>query len=121
MRYCYSALKQEAPVDRPARQWNKLILHQISSEQQSHRVNVLTSSHHRICWVEDVEEAPADGFGHDVVLVTGVSGPNPSQSQEHSQRRAHAEEVLHLQLNYGALIHGGVIRADHHVNVTTSP
>lgn len=59
--------------------------------------------------MEDVEEASADGFGHDVVLVTGVSGPNPSQSQEHSQRRAHAEEVLHLQYNYQALLHGHLI------------
>lgn len=72
-------------------------------------MNAVPSSHHRICRVEDVEEAPADGFGHDVVLVTGVSGPNPSQSQEHSQRRAHAEEVLHLQDNHGALLHGHFI------------
>lgn len=48
--------------------------------------------------MEDVEEAPADGFGHDVVLVAGVSGPDASQSQKHSQRRTHAEEVLHLQI-----------------------
>ncbi len=53
--------------------------------------------------MEDVEEVPADGFGHDVVLVTGVSGPNASQSQKHSQRRTHAEEVLHLQINSWAL------------------
>ena len=46
--------------------------------------------------MEDVEEALADGLGQDVVLGAQDSGPDPAQRQEHRQRGAHAEEVLHL-------------------------
>lgn len=51
---------------------------------------------HRICRMEDIEEPAANGGGQDVVLVAAGAGANPSQSQEHCQRRTHAEEVLHL-------------------------
>lgn len=55
-------------------------------------------SHHGVCGVEYVEEAFADGRGEDVVLHSVVPRSDPSQSEEHSQRRAHAEEVFNLQL-----------------------
>ena len=56
----------------------------------------LSGPHHRVGGVEDVEEALADGLGQDVVLGAQNPGPDPAQSQEHGQRGAHAEEVLHL-------------------------
>lgn len=46
--------------------------------------------------MEYVEEAFADSSGEDVVLHTVTTRPDPPQRQEHRQRRAHAEEVLHL-------------------------
>lgn len=46
--------------------------------------------------MEDIEEPAADGGGQDVVLVAAAAWADPSQSQEHGQRRTHAEEVLHL-------------------------
>ena len=52
---------------------------------------------HRVCGMEDVEEPAADGGGQDVVLVAAGPRADPPQSQEHRQRRAHAEEVLHLR------------------------
>lgn len=52
---------------------------------------------HGVCGMEDVEEPPADGGGQDVVLVAADTRPDPSQSQEHGQRRTHAEEVLNLR------------------------
>lgn len=52
---------------------------------------------HGVRGVEDVEEPPADGGGHDVVLLAAGAGADPSQSQKHSQRRAHAKEVFHLR------------------------
>jgi len=53
-------------------------------------------AHHRVRGVEDVEEAFADGRGEDVALHAEVPRPNPSQRQEHRQRRAHAEEIFDL-------------------------
>lgn len=47
--------------------------------------------------MEDVEEPAADGGGQDVVLVATGTRTDPSQSQEHRQRRTHAEEVFHLR------------------------
>lgn len=47
--------------------------------------------------MEYIEEAFADRRGEDVVLQTIVFRPDPSQCQENSQRRTHAEEVFNLQ------------------------
>ena len=60
----------------------------------------MRDSHHRVRGVEDVEEAAADGRGQDVVLVSTGPWTDPSEGQEHSQRRAHAEEVLNLQTKH---------------------
>jgi len=46
--------------------------------------------------MENIKQPAADGGGQDVVLVAAGTWADPSQSQEHSQRRAHAEEVLNL-------------------------
>lgn len=54
-------------------------------------------AHHGVCGVEYVEEAFADRCGEYVVLHNIVSRPDPSQCQENSQRRAHAEEIFYLQ------------------------
>lgn len=48
--------------------------------------------------MEDVEKPLADGFGKEVVLRSVGSRTDPSQSQKHSQRGSHAEEVLHLHI-----------------------
>lgn len=47
--------------------------------------------------MEDIEEPAADGGGQDVVLVAAGAWADPSQGQEHRQRRTHAEEVFHLR------------------------
>lgn len=46
--------------------------------------------------MEDIEEPAADGGGQDVVLVAAGAWADPSQRQEHGERRTHAEEVFHL-------------------------
>lgn len=56
-----------------------------------------TVTHHRVSGMEYIEEAFADRCGQDVVLHTVASRPDPSQRQENSQRRAHAEEIFYLQ------------------------
>ncbi len=52
---------------------------------------------HRVCRVKYIEEPAADGGGQDVVLVAAGPRADPSQGQEHRQRRPHAEEVFHLR------------------------
>lgn len=47
--------------------------------------------------MEDVEEPTADGRGENVVLVAAGPRTDPSQSQEHCQRRTHAEKVFNLE------------------------
>lgn len=68
----------------------------LRSKQDSDTL-VCTVAHHGVCGMEYVEEAFADRCGENVVLHTIVSRPDPSQRQENSQRRAHAEEIFYLQ------------------------
>lgn len=40
------------------------------------------SSHHWVCWVEDVEQSATDGARQNVVLSPTGTRTNPTQSQE---------------------------------------
>ena len=54
-------------------------------------------TYYRVGWMEAVVQSGAQGLGEDVILRSGSARSHATQSEEHSQRRTDAEEVLKLK------------------------
>lgn len=89
---CCNASGWVAPVCMPIIDTNAWLSKSICCFWVLHRL----VAYHRVCGVEQVEEAFTDRCGEDVILHGVVSRPDPAKCQKNSQRRAHAEEVFHL-------------------------